>query len=275
MILSCKKQSINCSDKEGRAVFYELLSQNFAEVYSDNSKRENKDFNFNLEFENVKNSFFKEAIIMEGIRPTEIKKDLKKCFCEAQVTYSIPSSIELELKNKISKYYNLKIDKITESSIYKNVSYTFQITEDDKLYSETDDINLLKKDFLDYAFYVNLVNNVNKKNEPIKLVKNKNYRYVTGSEDCSYTFDFIVSNNGKEISGTYTQDCIDDLGLGEVKFNGNIDNGIVYGNTEKKEFFEMEFYGDVMNYTLKKQILDNGEEINFSEYNQMEYQLIN
>lgn len=199
ILSSCSKKEVNCSDADGQKVFYDLLSENFENVYNEYKKNKNEDFNFNLPFQEVKNDFFDNAIKMIGIRPTEVDKELKKCTCQTIIKFQIPNKITSYIEDKVD-WFEIDMETLTETEKIEDIDYSYQITEDNKIYCETPDENKLDRAFYNYAYYRNWKNNMEKEDiaqEKAQLNSTDIFKFVDFQfgDNPHYLFE---DSNGKE-----------------------------------------------------------------------------
>ncbi len=273
LLNSCSKKEVNCSGNEEQKIYFELLSQDFEKIYDRDKENENPDFIYNLPFKDVKQSFFKNAVKLKGMRPTKIEKELKRCECETTLTFNYPDNYVEYASSTISKFYEINPEKMAEETSWDNVEYNLQLTEDGQIYCETNNTKILNGIFTDYAFISNLANNLknnSKSKEDSKLQnspqfeRGKTYNFVTASEDCSYEINFVLAPKGNGVTGAHIQECYNDQGEGARNFKGTYEDGIIYANIDNKEFFQLEFNDNSMYYYLIKIVYDDGKELKFS-----------
>lgn len=156
--ISCNKE-INCSGSDEKQVYFELLGEGFEKIYSDLKEKNDLDVIFDLPFEEVKEDFFDDVVKLEGMRPSKIEKELKKCECEAELTAQLPEKVTDYLLENLTDYYTFDEKELKEPYKWNNVKYNLQLTEDNKIYCETYKKNKLNQAFIDYAYFVNMINN--------------------------------------------------------------------------------------------------------------------
>lgn len=159
LLSSCEEKEINCSDPDGREVLYGLLSQEFDVDYHSPYPNVGA-FHFTLPYQDVINDFFKESVSMIGIRPTELNKDLQKCSCEASLEVRFPDDLVDFLKK--NNDYDFNFDEIEKTVTFNNVDYSYQRTEDSRIYCESTFDENLKERFLLYALLKNYRYNIEK-----------------------------------------------------------------------------------------------------------------
>jgi len=158
LVISCGKE-VNCNGNDEKQVFFDLLSTDFENTYSMLKEKNDLDVVFNLPYEDVKNDFFSEAINLEGVRPSKIEKELKKCDCETKIAVQLPTDMIDYLEKNLTKLYTFDIEALKKSESIENVKYSVQLTEDNKIYCETTSSNILLQSFIDYAYFKNIINN--------------------------------------------------------------------------------------------------------------------
>ena len=224
------------------------------------------------DLEGFLDSFMENNMKFDFIRTRAIDKELKSCECSAQLTFTLDPEIKKHLENINSK--NNELEQALLSQVLKaqeiDIEYSLQETSDGNFIAETYSINEELSEIVT-AFY--LYEQSYKKTDLV-LEKDKIYKFGTGSEDCSYEIWLILSPRDNNVKGGHIQNCVGDNGTGERKFTGVFENGRIKASIENKEYFELEFNGKEMEYILTKTILENGEEMTFSEYNTMTYELI-
>lgn len=198
--LSSCSEKVNCSGVNEKKLFFDLLSENFEKKYDEHSNNKNSDFNFNLNYQDVKQSFFEDAIKMEAIRPTKIEKELKRCECESQITFSYPSEMSDAVYNNVTPHYEIKTSELYKDIEYENITYSLQLTEDNLIYCETINVDVLAEAFYDYAFLKNLLYNIDNK-KYIKALKN-----------------YLINDWEQQKSNQSN----DDIVIGEIIFDNNM-----------------------------------------------------
>jgi len=156
--ISCNKE-VNCSGSDEKNVYFDLLSQEFEKIYSELKEKNDLDVIFDLSYEDVKEDFFNDVVKLEGMRPSKIEKELKKCECEAEMTAQIPNNITDYLLENLTDFYTFDEKELKEPYKWKKVTYNLQFTEDNKIYCETNKTDKLNQAFIDYAYFVNMINN--------------------------------------------------------------------------------------------------------------------
>tara|TARA_R110002111_G_scaffold159130_1_gene225857 strand:- start:812 stop:1663 length:852 start_codon:yes stop_codon:yes gene_type:complete len=263
---SCQDESIKCDGY--------LEQKTVISILKDEILKEKSTIKYSLGIdEEYLDKFFENNLKLSLIRTTAKDKELKSCECSAQlglklkqeiIDFTINSAkgtgIDLEYaKERLSNMINMKAD----------IEYSLQETSDDNFIAETTipykEIGaLLSASFL-------FETNYNKRE--FELKKDKIYRFVSGSEDCSYDIWLILSPRNNEVKGEYTQKCYNSKEPNIKKISGIFENGTIKGNLENKEFFEIKFNELNMEYYLLKMILDDGEIMTFEENSPMIYTL--
>jgi hypothetical protein len=264
---SCQNESIKCNGY--------LEKKTVISILKDEILKEKSTIKFSLGIdEEYLNKFFENNLKLSLIRTTAKDKELKSCECSAQLGLNLKQEIidfsinsakgtgnDLEYaKERISNMLNLKVD----------LDYTIQETSDENFIAETtvpygDIGKLLTASFL-------FETNFNKKEFEIKA--GKDYRYERGSEDCSYELRFMLSSNKNEIRGQYVQKCYFDKNPNVKKITGILKNGIITGNIEEKEFFEIKFNNSEMEYFMTKIVYEDGDIVTFENEEPIIYSLI-
>lgn len=158
ILISCNKE-VSCSGNDEKKVFYDLLSSEFQTSYSKLKEKNDLNVVFDIEYEIIKNDFFTEVIKLEGMRPTKVEKELKKCECEAKITMQFPKEITDYLETNLTKFYNFDLELLKKPENIENIKYSLQLTEDNQVYCETLDKNVLNEFFISYSYYKNIINN--------------------------------------------------------------------------------------------------------------------
>jgi hypothetical protein len=265
-ILSCEDDSVKCDGK--------LEIETVKEIYKDELMKMNFAFKMNGidDLEGFLYGFFENNVKFDLIRTKAIDKELKSCECAAKLTFELDPEIKKDLENRTSN--NNPFQQEILSKFLANdgidIEYSLQETNDGNFVAET---YLINEELSQVAMTYYMLEKSYKETDLV-LEKDKIYKFGTGTEDCSYEIWFILSPRNNEVKGAHTQDCIGDNGAGERKFNGIFENGKIIANIDNKEYFELEFKGKELEYILTKTILENGEEMTFSENNTMTYELI-
>lgn len=265
LFTSCETESVKCDGK--------LEQETVISILKDEILKEKATIKYSLGIdENYLNKFFDNNLKLSLIRTTAKNKELKSCECSAQLGLDLNQDIinfainsakgtgnNLEYaKERINNMLNLKVD----------IDYKVQKTSDDTIVETTiptSEIGSLLG--TSYLFETNY----NKRE--FELKKDKIYRFESGSEDCSYDIWLILSPRNNQVKGEYTQKCYNSKEPNIKKIKGIFENGIIKGNLENKEFFEIKFNQSNMEYYLLKMILDDGEIMTFEENSPMIYTL--
>lgn len=158
LIISCGKQ-VNCNGNNEKQVLFKVLSTDFEKTYTMLKDENDSDFTFNLPYEDVKNDFFLEVVKLEGVRPSKIEKELKKCYCETKITLQLPKEMIDYVEKNLTKLYSVDLEKLKKIESIENLEYSLQLTEDDRIYCVTQNPNVLLEWFTGYAYGKNLINN--------------------------------------------------------------------------------------------------------------------
>ncbi len=181
ILISCN-QDVSCSGNDEKKVFYDLLSSDFQTSYSKLKEKNDLNVVFDIEYENIKNDFFTEVIKLEGMRPTKVEKELKKCDCEAKITMQFPKEITDYLEKNLTEFYDFDLELLKKPENIENIKYSLQLTEDNKVYCETFDKNVLNEFFISYSYYKNIINNHKSgllKTNLIETKNSENYKITT------------------------------------------------------------------------------------------------
>ena len=263
---SCTEDSIKCDGiSEIRTV---------KEIYKDELLKMNFAFKMNGidDLEEFLDGFLENNVKFDLIRTKAIDKELKSCDCVAQLKFELDPELKKDLENRTSNNNEFQQAIVTQflGTDGIDIEYNLQETNDGNFVAETYSIN----EELSQVVMTYYMLEKSYKQSDLVLEKDKIYKFGTGSEDCSYEIWFILSPRDNNVKGGHIQNCVGDNGAGEREFNGIIENGRIKANIDNKEYFELEFNGKEMEYILTKTILENGEEMTFSEYNTMTYELI-
>lgn len=158
LVISCGKE-VNCSGSDEQKVLFDLLSSDFEKTYLELKEQNDLDVVFDLPYEDVKNDFFSEVIKLEGMRPSKVEKELKKCDCDAKITAQFPAEMTDYLEKNLTENYTFDLELIRKPESIDDLKYSLQLTEDNQIYCETLNKNILHQFFIDYSYYKNIINN--------------------------------------------------------------------------------------------------------------------
>jgi hypothetical protein len=251
LIFSCESNQVSCGSDEAQRLLKEIFIENT------NLKRFPYSQN-NIDLDMLE-KFYKENISIKHIRTSSLDEKIKKCTCEATLVFDLSPDILEQIKGNVRDF---------------EIEYSVQETETGEFFVET---YFPENMHSDINFYLTLIKKLQEPTyfNPNNPKKDIVFSYVAGTGDCSYDIWFILSPRDNGVKGAYTQNCIDDMGAGEKKFNGEFINGIIYANIDNEEYFELEFNGEEMNYYLRKFIHDDGDITNYDRAYPLTFYLAN
>lgn len=271
LLTSCGKDEYRCESNTG--------INTVKSIYKDALMNSRKVNNSGAD-EKFIDDFLDNKLTFSMIRTSNLNEEIKKCECEAKVIFNVERDFsENQLAdnwiwNNASQQERLFLKTPIKNELLNGIDivYTLQETANEEIIAETYEIEKLKDIIVKYFEY-------SKSKEqppyfkPDSPERDKVFTYVSGTEDCSYEIWFILSPRDNKVKGSYTQDCIGDNGAGKKKITGTFENGIIYGNIEGEEFFEIDFKGSDMNYYLRKIVRDDNSEIKFDRENPLIFSL--
>ena len=228
ILISCKSD-INCSGNDEKQVYFDLLSEDFEKIYNDLKEKNELDVVFDLPFEDVKKDFFEDVVKLEGMRPSKIEKELKKCECEAELTAELPEDVTKYLLDNLSNYYSFDEKELKEPYKFNKVKYNLQLTEDGKIYCETYKKDKLNQAFMDYSYFINIINN-HKNGMFNENVANESFD--NGSDWLNHIF--TCANNENEFCFPIENDVCSKRFLEYMSEKGSIYGPSNYTNEERK-----------------------------------------